>query len=105
MKESPAPKWAFLLTIVLMTTPPVSAISATTPDAASTQTSPAIAACAAASDDPDIAVRIRNTFEQIQSLQDVSVRVSSGVVTLSERFRRRMIADVPRRSRPGLQAW
>lgn len=46
-------------------------------------TSPAIATRAAASDDSDIRARIHNIFEQIQALQGVSVRVSSGVVTLA----------------------
>ena len=59
------------------------AISATGADAPAPQSSAAIATRAAASDDGDIAARIRTIFEQIQALQNVSVRVSSGVVTLA----------------------
>lgn len=44
---------------------------------------PTIAASVAAGDDAQIAERIRGIFAEIESLQDIRVRVSSGVVTLA----------------------
>ncbi len=60
-----------------------SAVAADNPSAPEQKTAPAIAAKAGASEDGDIAARIRSIFGEIAALKDVSVRVSAGVVTLS----------------------
>ncbi|WP_237480710.1 mechanosensitive ion channel family protein [Lichenibacterium dinghuense] len=69
---------AVLICMVLTTS--VAAAPAT--DAPDKQAAPAIATKADASDDADIAARIRDIFGQIAALHDVRVRVSAGVVTL-----------------------
>ena len=59
-----------------------SAAAAPATDATDKQAAPAITARADASDDADIAARIRDIFGQIAALHEVQVRVSAGVVTL-----------------------
>jgi len=60
-----------------------SAIAANGPDTPEQQATPAIATKAVASEDADIAARIRSIFGEIAAFHDVSVRVSAGVVTLA----------------------
>ncbi len=62
---------------------PGSAIAANGPDTPAQSAAPAIATKAEASEDADIATRIRSIFSQIAALHDVSVQVSAGVVTLT----------------------
>ena len=80
---APIARTRLFLAAIVLSLLSAPAIAATGADAPAPQPSAAIATRAAASDDGDIAARIRTIFEQIQALQHVSVRVSSGVVTLA----------------------
>jgi len=81
--SAPTIRTRLFLAAIVLSLLSAPAISATGVDAPAPQPSASIATRAAASDDGDIAARIRTIFEQIQALQNVSVRVSSGVVTLA----------------------
>ena len=59
--------------------PAIAAMGPDTPE----QPPPAIATKADASEDADIAARIRSIFGQIAALRDINVQASSGVVTLT----------------------
>lgn len=77
-------KWLRLLAVVLLVlAASAPALAAAGPDAPAPQPTPAIATKADASEDSDIASRIRSIFGQIEALRGVQVRVSAGVVTLS----------------------
>ena len=70
-----------LTTVALLTSG--SALAAPAPASPQPPPSPAIATRVDASEDADIASRIRSIFGQIAALHTVAVRVSAGVVTLS----------------------
>jgi len=77
-------KWLPLLAVALLVlAASAPALAAAGPDAPAPQPTPAIATKADASEDSDIASRIRSIFGQIEALRGVQVRVSAGVVTLS----------------------
>ncbi len=71
--------FAALLTLTI----PATGFCVTVPETPAQQPTPRIATKADASEDADIANRIRSIFGQIKALQDVRATVSAGVVTLS----------------------
>ena len=74
---------SFVLAALLLLAAPASVFAAQGPGAPEQQPAPAIATKAVASEDADIAVRIRSIFGEIAAFRDVGVRVSAGVVTLT----------------------
>ena len=76
-------RWVPLLAAAWLTLAASLPALAAGPDAPASQPTPAIATKADASEDFDIASRIRSIFGQIEALRSVQVRVSAGVVTLS----------------------
>ena len=72
-----------VLATLLLLAAPASVCIAQGAGAPERQPAPAIATKAVASEDADIAARIRSIFGEIAAFQDVVVRVSAGVVTLT----------------------